>query len=218
MFLAVTQLPCTWTLGSAANMPGMAMADAWAAGSHAGIGGWWRWKNTVDPAEIYWFHLPITRKDLPAHWHCDGTDLSKIIATLELVAQLVLLKGRLATAASALDLTSRRLSFQFSDNSAVVAATGSWLTTKAPLDKALQAVGWHCHAAQLVPVVSHIAGIRNDWADALSRMNDGAKAAEVAALVMQLDGSRRWHDIQLKQWLELPWRAGSDPCVRKRKR
>ena len=92
MFLAVTQLPCTWTLGSAANMPGMAMADAWAAGSQAGIGGWWTWKNTVDPAEIYWFHLPITMKDFPAHWHCDGTDLSKIIATLELLAQLILLK------------------------------------------------------------------------------------------------------------------------------
>ena len=86
----------------------------------------------MDPAEIRWSHLPISREDLQAHGQCQSKGVSKIIATHELVAQLVLLKGRLANAPTALDMTSRRMSFKFRENSSVVAAAGRWLTTKAP--------------------------------------------------------------------------------------
>ena len=199
-------------------MPGMAMADAWAAGDQAGIGGWWTWDNEVTPAGVYYFHLPISAKDLPLHWGCSVDDLSKIIATLELVAQLVLLKGRLATAPASLPRKSRRTSFQFCDNSAVVAATGRWLSTKAPLDKALQAVGWHCLAADVVPVVCHVAGVRNDWADLLSRLNDPGKAAESKAFLQLLDPEKQWTKLNLAEWLAQPWKAGADPSVRKRRR
>lgn len=177
-----------------------------------------QWEDEISPAGVYYFHLPISAKDLPSHWGCCAKGLSKVIATLELLAQLVLLKGRLATVPASVPTRSRRTSFQFSDNSAVVAATGRWLSTKSPIDKALQALGWHCHAADLVPVVCHIAGVRNDWADLLSRRNDPAKAAEVTAFMRLLDPAKEWQQLKLAEWLAEPWKAGSDPCVRKRKR
>ena len=218
MFLAVSQLPCSWILGGVSDLPGFAMADAWAAGSHAGIGGWWTWETAVSPNTVHWFHLPISVKSLPAYWHVPGADLSKVIATLELVAQLVLLKGRLATAPQETRAAPCRASFQFSDNSRVVAATGKWLTMKSPLDKALQAVGWHCHLDAMVPAVSHVAGVRNEMADLLSHRNDASKAAEVAALMSVMDPKKEWTGIHLEEWLDRPWRRHTDPCVRKRRR
>ena len=73
-----------------ARWPGASAADAWAAGDHAGICGWWS-ANRIDSwHEVQWFSLSFSREDLEP-WVPLRGDLRKEIAWLELLAQVVLL-------------------------------------------------------------------------------------------------------------------------------
>eukprot|EP00439_Symbiodinium_sp_Y106_P009205 s9914_g1.t1 len=61
-------------------------ADAWAAKTSAGIGGWF----VEGTGTVRWFHVPLTHDDLPKEWQCPK-QLDKAISAFKLMAQHALL-------------------------------------------------------------------------------------------------------------------------------
>ena len=149
-----------------------AAADAWADEDIAGIGGWWLPPGaSCHPANIHWFSWQLTREDLPKWFKAEDSSslqLQSSICALEALAQLVLLLLRVKQGSfhgSRCNIALR----QQCDNAGVVFSTKKGLSQKKPLCWILQALGfWSCKHG-LVLKVSHVAGVRNDWAEWLSR-------------------------------------------------
>ena len=156
---------------------GRAAADAFAEPDRAGIGGWF-YPPGVEPvpANAKWFSLLLCRDSLPTWFRTsESPDLSKCIAAFEALAQLVLFILRVqhlpqtntddphATVPCVVTFS------QGCDNIGVVYASVKHLAQSEPLCWILQASGFYCckHGAQLE--LSHLAGVRNDLADVLSR-------------------------------------------------
>ena len=99
--------------------PGMAAADAWAAGNRAGIGGWWKSDPCGPWWSVHWFHLEMSARDLQP-WIPLRGDLQKEIAWFELLAQIVLLVLKCHGTRGGL---GGHDSVQMCDNSATVVAS-----------------------------------------------------------------------------------------------
>ena len=67
-------------------------ADAWAAETTAGIGGWFRERSGA----MRWFHIPLSHQHLPNEWQCPQ-HLNKAISAFQLMAQHALLLARTKT-------------------------------------------------------------------------------------------------------------------------
>ena len=90
---------------------------------------------------------------------------------------------------------------QLCDNNGVVALTRKQLTMKAPMCYVLQAIGFYCCQHGVSLSSQHCAGVRNEWADALSR---GCYENFNAANRMEFD---------VCSILEKPWNgAGHTAC------
>ena len=73
----------------------------------------------------------------------------------------------------------------------VVSATGKWLSCASPLRYALQALAFHCLQHDVRLRLARVAGVRNDWADWLSRANDPEKSTEVAAFLALVQPTKK---------------------------
>ena len=153
--------------------PCLCAADAFAKGEIAGLGGWFLLPGLPCVVQnIRWFRLAVTRDTLPSWLRpAKGEPLQSIIASLEALAQLMLLVR---------DLRCRELALprgeyfilrvpQLCDNAGVVSASSKMLSMKEPLCWILQAVGFWSVKLGVRLSCSEIAGVRNCWADALSR-------------------------------------------------
>ena len=119
---------------------------------------------------IRWFRLAVTRDTLPSWLRpAKSEPLQSIIASLEALAQLMLLVLRCR------ELALPRGEYfilrvpQLCDNAGVVSASSKMLSMKEPLCWILQAVGFWSVKLGVRLSCSEIAGVRNCWADALSR-------------------------------------------------
>ncbi len=197
LFHNAVQSNCPWQLGGKRDGRQWASAaDAYADESGAGIGGWWTADGSwpEHPGQIRWFFVRVTKKYLPAHWGFKD-QLQRAIATLEAVAQWVLFALRLQEG-----LGSNIELRQFCDNFGVVCASQKMFSTKAPLCYALQGIAWEAARAGSSVDISHRAGTRNEFADALSRLDDPKHAMFAAALVQE---NRR--EVDLLAFLSRPW-------------
>ena len=128
----------------------------------------------------------------------NGPSLQKCIAALEALAQLVLLLLQVQQA----DVVAKHVVLQFSqlcDNAGVTAASAKMLSQSEPLCWALQCLGYYCCKHSVSLSLSHIAGIRNTWADTLSRgdMPSGFLPQNRILLV---------DDLSVAAILQQPWR------------
>ena len=125
-----------------------------------------------DACSIRWFSFSISADELP-EWFCADGDRSRLqsfIAAFEALAQLVLCAGLLQAFPAERprgvgDLVLR----QFCDNDGVVGAVAKWSAMKRPLSDVVQSMALLCGRHKISLRVSHVAGHRNQWADALSR-------------------------------------------------
>ena len=166
-----------------------AFADAWADDSCGGMGGWFASSQPSSPTEIKWFHIPLHLSQFPSKWGL--TSLQKAIATLELLAQCALLMLHPVT-------SSTICIVQHSDNLPSVGATAKGMSTKAPLCFGMTCLATIAVSRQIQVQISHVAGIRNEWADHISRLN----CASHAHFMQVLDPSLRVR-ISLDSLLEL---------------
>jgi hypothetical protein len=93
-------------------------ADAWAAGDHAGIGGWWSSRDDDPWHAVHWFSLQFSTEDV-RRWAPLRGDLQKEIAWLELIAQVALL---MLKCRSEVGPAPGSRSVQWCDNAATVGA------------------------------------------------------------------------------------------------
>ena len=151
----------------------IAAADAFADDTGAGIGGFWLPAGAVlDPQNIIWFSCPLSKDSLPG-WFCKNecghVTLQSVVASLEALAQLVLLVLR------ARHMSSRPAHFgkigirQMCDNFGVVAASAKASSMKQPMCYVLQALSYFACKHDIQLHISYLAGEKNIWADALSR-------------------------------------------------
>ena len=180
-------------------------ADAFADAAIAGIGGWWlsRGKDLA-PENVCWFQFLLDATTLPSWFRAEKSgSLQRCIGALEALAQLVLFLLQVKEEKLDGNLGTVTLQFrQLCDNASVTASTFKMLSMKAPLSHVLQTLGYFCckHGAALH--TSHIAGIRNEWADALSR---GSVPRDFSA-----HGQR---SLDLLAILAEPWHGSSPPGV-----
>ncbi len=180
---------------------GVAAADAFAEGEWAGIGGWMLPPGAeLQPENIIWYAEEIHINDLPSWFRscCGKEDLQAYISSFEAMGQLALLELRChedeeAQEAGAVGLRQR------CDNQGVVAASAKALSMKKPLCYVLQAMGFAACEKGIQLRITHIAGNRNDWADALSR---GREKDEAFWRRLKQSNRRR---IDIWQLLEEPW-------------
>ena len=83
------------------------------------------------------------------------------------------------------------------DNSATVAVSRKQLSMTKPLCYVLQAAGFYCCRFGIEMVCQHIAGVRNEWADALSRDQLGGFNPDLRV------------NFDVAELLEMPWRSGA---------
>ena len=139
----------------------MSAADAWAAGDHAGIGGWWSSRDDDPWHAVHWFSLQFSTEDL-RRWAPLRGDLQKEIAWLELIAQVALLMLKCKFEEGPRPGSS---SVQWCDNAATVGACkfclhpyslrfswlllssgGKLLSTATPMAVGLQALAYWSHS------------------------------------------------------------------------
>ena len=172
-FLEVVEANVPVQLATSPGIPGAAAADGFAEGELAGIGGWWIAPgDRLCPGHIYYFSIAIHLGELPA-WFvkplgADKRDLQPLIAALEALAQLVLLEARCSSLPRTGDIGWLAIQ-QACDNMGVVGACAKGMSLKEPLATVLQSAGLFCAEQGLDLRLSHVAGIRNAWADSLSR-------------------------------------------------
>ena len=150
-------------------VPGLAAADAFAEGKNAGLGGWWLVDGApLSPGHIKYFSIQLHWDDLPALFRpADSNDLQSCISALEALAQLVLLSCRCEDGLSPeVGWIALR---QSCDNLGLVCSTAKGLSLKQPLASVLQSTALFALQRRVSLQLRHIAGERNDWADALSR-------------------------------------------------
>ena len=179
---------------------GLSAADAFATDSTAGIGGWWLPTHCrMEASNVKWFRLDLDRCSLPGWFKVsNGPSLQKCIAALEALAQVVLLLLQVQQA----DAVAKHVVLQFSqlcDNAGVTAASAKMLSQSEPLCWVLQCLGYYCCKHSVSLSLSHIAGIRNTWADSLSRgdMPSGFLPRNRILLV---------DDLSVAAILHQPWR------------
>ncbi len=185
-----------WSLsGNVSRQTWAAAADAYADASGAGIGGWWSVSGSwpTRPEELVWFSCSVSMKDLPKRWQVKD-NLQKLIATLEAVAQWVLLHLRCREGG----LCQVELR-QWGDNEGVMHAHNKLFTTKVPLCYALQGIAWTSACHGVTVDVCHRSGRRNVFADQLSRLDD-IKNAEFKSLLL---AEHRRH-VDLGELLDAP--------------
>ena len=90
------------------------------------------------------------------------------IAALEALAQLVLLILQVQETAPQMQSILAQVP-QLCDNAAVASLSSKILSQKNPLSYMLQAIGYFSCKLGVILQVFHIAGVRNIWADMLSR-------------------------------------------------
>ena len=145
-------------------------ADAYATEADAGLGGWWLPTGcTLAPQNALWFQISLQHGDLPA-WFCSPqSNMQCRIAALEALAQLVLLILQVQETAAPQVQSILVQVPQLCDNAAVASLSSKMLSQKNPLSYMLQAIGYFSCKLGVILQVSHIAGVRNIWADMLSR-------------------------------------------------
>ena len=117
----------------------LAAAYSHANESEAGLGGWWLPSGCqLDVAQIRWFSFRVRRAD-PPHCFAPGE------------------KGAQKPSLQAL----------FCDNFGVVGAASEGLAMKEPVAAVLQSAAAYCMREKIDLRVSHVAGMRNEWADKL---------------------------------------------------
>ena len=190
-FLRAVRLRSPVHLAASFGGRGPAAADAFASGSVAGVGRWFLPEGApLAVSSIIWFSIPLDAHSLPGWFAGDNTDLETTICALEAFAQLVLLVMQVREAAC----SRRRPNVgcialrQQSDNLGVVCSSAKGLSMKEPLASILQATAVFCMQEHLNLRISHLAGCRNCWADALSR-----GASHDATFWRQLCPARRRH-------------------------
>ena len=145
-------------------------ADAFTTEADAGLGGWWLPTGcTLAPQNTLWFQISLQHSNLPA-WFCSPqSNMQCRIAALEALAQLVLLILQVqGTAAPQVQSILVQVP-QLCDNAGVASLSSKMLSQKNPLSYMLQAIGYFSCKLGVILQVSHIAGVRNIWADMLSR-------------------------------------------------
>lgn len=174
-------------------------ADAFATSTTAGIGGWWVSAGlSPSAANVQWFSFQLSRKDLPAWFRClESSSLQSCIVALEALAQLVLLVLRCRSAPGESKCVLRFA--QLCDNQAVTFATLKMLSTKQPLCYVLQALGFYCCEYRVALTCSHVAGVRNEWADCLSR------DVVPAGFNIEFRRSLDIQDLLSKPWFSARW-------------
>lgn len=178
------------------GQPCLAAADAFASHNRAGIGGWWLPAGApLCVSELRWFSYQFSMDALPAWFKADATlehdaNLQLLICALEALAQLVLLalQRRQASHSNVGCLVIR----QFCHNMGVVGASATGFSMKEPLASVLQAWALFCLHEGINFRVAHMAGERNQWADALSRGPD----VDPAFWSQLRDRRRCWIDWQ----------------------
>ena len=141
---------------------GLCVADAFASGSHCGIGGVIHFPN----GQCSWFSLPMCFQDfknlqIPMH-----DDLQKDIGCLETLAQLALVFVVTKFCPGA------RIPIRIpmlSDNTTAESLTNKLFSTQLPIALFLEKLSLLISSSNLEVDVSHIPGKSNDLADALSR-------------------------------------------------
>ena len=151
--------------------PQFCAADAFADASGAGIGGWWLPEGAgLEPGNVQWFSMQLQRGSLPEWFQGSSSrGLQELICFLEALAQLALLVLRLESSPAPPFTGCTLMLRQLCDNIGVVHATAKNLSQKEPLCYVLQALGFHSSRLGVSLATSHVAGVRNEWADALSR-------------------------------------------------
>ena len=158
--------PLYWQMGGAL----IGAADAYATEADAGLGGWWLPTGcTLAPQNTLWFQISLQHSDLPA-WFCSPqSNMQCRIAALEALAQLVLLILQVQETAAPQVQSILVQVPQLCDNAALASLSSKMLSQKNPLSYMLQAIGYFSCKLGVILQVSHIAGVRNIWADMLSR-------------------------------------------------
>ena len=177
---------------------GLGAADAWASETRAGVGGWWSESLVDKPSEIFWFSMEVRLCDFPSWWQFP-TNLQLGVASLETLAQALLLHFRRQSNCGAVR-TSAWVSQQC-DNMGTVGASCKWLSTKTPMSWALQRLAFCVLQTGSRLRISHVAGVRNFWADSISRLMLPEHSDFEAELC---SGKRRQTD--LAAFLSEPWR------------
>jgi hypothetical protein len=180
------------------SFAGLAAADAFAEGDTAGIGGWLLPQGAnLKPENVIWFSEQIGKEDIPCWFSkgSEGSNLQSQISAFEAIGQLALLAVRCQEEVPE-GLVGLR---QRCDNQGVVAASAKALSMKKPLCYVLQAMGLLAVEQGVRLCITHVAGNRNDWADALSR---GPKKDENFWNDLRHTNRRR---VDIWQLLERPW-------------
>ena len=165
----------------------VAAADAFGEGRRWGIGGWFLPAGTcLSPWNIHYFSIQLDVAALPA-WFLNGkSEVQRSIAALEALAQLVLLDGQRRRLGSDSNLGWLSLR-QACDNAGVVCATQKGLSMAQPLASVLQSMALYAGQHKINLRLSHVAGQRNGWADALSRGREKDRA-----FFAELDPQKQW--------------------------
>ena len=181
-------------------LSGFGAADALAAGTRGGIGGWWAVSDSLGIVDIFWFRVDLEKVKWPRVFHLEH-DRAKDIAFYEALGQVLLAWFRVrATKVSECQVFFR----QACDNTPTVGAFGKWLSTKAPLCYAVQALAWVCASNGCVPSISHVAGCRNEWADSISRWSE----PHGQQLVARLDAAKEVQ-VDMSRFLAKVWPRAS---------
>ena len=138
-------------------------ADAWAQGTDAGIGGWYSPTQNPSLDDIFWFHLHIKREDVPQ----EIDDLQRMIASLETLAQVVLIVVTQHIRTGTRTCVTLPLN---TDNTPTEGAVNKLYSIKEPMKSYFQLLAWQCLRLQVVPVARHLPGVKNTWADMISRI------------------------------------------------
>ena len=146
-------------------------ADAWAAASQLGIGGWWGTIRDPEPHDCVWFSMQLQVADFPMAWGLSD-DAQRSIASFETLAQTALLFS------GASELANRHGAIYVpfgSDNAPTIGAGNKLFSNSWPL--AYFVINLHHWLSRLDVQAnySHVKGADNDWADMLSREGDISK-------------------------------------------
>ena len=161
---AIRLTPLAMTMRPSAINKFGAVADAWAAGDAGGIGGWWQTSTSESPASFGWFELQFKRSDFPSDFELP-LDLNHCISSLELLAQLALLRGR-----NRLGYSSHKMALrQLSDNTPTEGAINKLFTTSKPMIWFLQPLIATAVSLGVELTVDHEPGHSNILADGVSR-------------------------------------------------
>ena len=145
--------------------PGLCVADAYAAGKHAGIGG----AIFFPSGSCAWFSLPLTLSDFQSLQIPVQEDLQKDIASLETLAQIALIFIIIQFFPGA------RIPIKIptlSDNTGAEAVSNKLFTTTMPLALFLEKLCLLISSSHAEVEVGHIPGKDNSYADALSRWDN----------------------------------------------